>query len=78
MEVYIEIIGIVLACLIILYAAVRAIDFGFTRLEDRRRFGMATDYTWFARRQVQYLSKDMITQINDAVANMAKNWMGED
>ena len=56
--------------LIILYACVRWIDFGFTKLEDKRRYKMAKGCIRCYNHGQKQLAKSAMRTINDNIFNM--------
>ena len=72
---FIYLISAVIA-LIVLYACVRAIDFGFTKLEDKRRCKMAKACIRTFNDGQKQMAKSLIRSINDSLFDMAKK-MGE-
>ena len=68
-------LGTAMVAVIAVFAAIRWIEFGFTKIEDKRRFKMAKScikaYNKGQGQMYGTLTRDMTKTINDAILDMA-------
>ena len=61
----------------VFYVIARFVDYGFSKLEDKRRYQMAKNFMRHTIGAAKQMSIDTIKEINKAVFDMAEKWDGD-
>lgn len=67
----------ILGCMMIFYAFARAIDFLFTKQDDKRRCKMAKGLVKYSCKKASGMSIDMVKQINKNLFDMTRDFEGQ-